>query len=54
MLSELENVDCIDIGFLINEITKQGDIENITDETIVEIIEKHMSYQRALKRMFKL
>jgi len=23
MLSELENVDCIDIGFLINEIAKE-------------------------------
>jgi len=53
MLSELENVDCVDIGFLINEIVKQGNIENITDETIMEIIEKHMTYQKTLERMFK-
>jgi hypothetical protein len=53
MLSELDNVDCMDIGLLINEIAKRGDINNITDETIMEIIEEHVAYQKALKRMFK-
>lgn len=53
MLSKLDNVACVDIGFLINEIAKRGDIENITDDVIAEIIEKHIVYKKILKRMFK-